>query len=244
MRRQIVSEIRKLRTTRSPWGLLLGLLALVGLGVGAVLWESTPRELAAPFADQSITHVAISATWLFVLILGLRSFTDEFRTGSIVPTLLADPDRRRVLRAKLVAMAGAAVVFTVAAATLTLAIAVPWVLVKGIALDIAVGPLLVWFGKLLLIDLFFAAIGVGVGLAVRHQVAAIVGSIVMVTIVENLLGGIVPALARYLPTAGVWSVAGFGGAFMSPVGGVLVLTAWAVGAVVMGAVLMERNDIA
>ncbi len=102
---------------------------------------------------------------------------------------------------------------------------------KGIALDIAVGPLAVWFGKLLLIDLLFAAIGVGVGLAVRHQVAAIVGSIVLVTIVEDLLSGLAPKLAPYFPTAGVWSIAGFGGAIMSPVGGALVLGAWAVGAV-------------
>ena len=244
MRNQIVSEMRKLRTTRSGWGLLIGSLGLVALGVVGVLWESTPATLAAPLASQPVTHVAISATWLFVLILGLRSFTDEFRNGSIVPTLLAEPHRRQVLRAKLVAMGAAAVVFTVAAATLTLAIAIPWIVVKGVAIDIAVGPLAVWFGKLLLIDLFFSAIGVGVGLAVRHQVAAIVGAIVMVTIVENLLGGLAPTLARYFPTAGVWSIAGFGGAFMSPAGGVLVLTAWAVGAVGLGAALMERRDIA
>ena len=31
---------------------------------------------------------------------------------------------------------------------------------------------------------------------------------------------------------------------MSPTGGVLVLTAWAVGAVGLGAALMERRDIA
>jgi len=244
MRNQIVSEMRKLRTTRSGWGLLIGSTGLVGLGVFGVLWESTPAMLAAPLAAHPVTHVALSLTWLFVLILGLRSFTDEFRNGSIVPTLLADPHRRQVLWAKLIAMAAAAAVFTVAAATLTSAIAIPWIMVKGIALDVAVGPLAVWFGKLLLIDLLFAAIGVGVGLAVRHQVAAIVGSIVLVTIVEDLLGGLAPALARYFPTAGVWSIAGFGGAFMSPAGGAVVLGAWAVGAVGLGAALMERRDIA
>src|SRR5258708_3901398 len=104
MRNQIVSEIRKLRTTRSAWGLLIGSLGLVGLGVVGTLWESTPAILTAPLAAQSGTHVALSFTWVFVLILGLRTFTDEFRNGSIVPTLLADPHRRRVLSAKLIAM--------------------------------------------------------------------------------------------------------------------------------------------
>ena len=102
-----------------------------------------------------------------------------------------------------------------------------------------------WFGKLLADrPRCGRAIGVGVGLAVRHQVAAIVGSLVVVTIGENLLDALAPAIARYLPAAGAWSVAGMGGAFMRPIGGALVLTTWAVGAVVAGAWLMGRRDIA
>jgi ABC-2 type transport system permease protein len=244
MNDQIVSEFRKLRTTRSAWGLLAGSVALVALGVVGVLWEATDASLAAPLSAQPMLRVSLSLTWVFVLILGLRSFTDEFRNGSIVPTLLADPHRRRVLGAKVVAMSAMAVVFTAATAGLTLAIGLPWIVAKGIALDIAAGPLGVWFGRMLLIDLLFAAIGVGVGLAVRHQVAAIVGSLVMVTIVENLLGGLAPAVARFLPTAGVWSLAGIDGAFMGPLAGALVLATWAAGAVVLGALLMDRRDIA
>ena len=244
MKRQIVSEFRKLRTTRSAWGLLAGALALVALGVVGVLWESNDVVLARPMVAQPMFHVALSLTWVFVLILGVRSFTDEFRNGSIVPTLLADPDRRRVLAAKLVAIGAAGVIFTVAAAGLTLAIGSAWILAKGVAMHLAFGPLALWVGKLLLIDIAFAVIGVGVGLAVRHQVAAIVGSLVVVTIVENLMDALAPAIARYLPAAGAWSVAGMGGAFMRPIGGALVLAAWAVGAVGAGAWLMDRRDIA
>jgi len=149
-----------------------------------------------------------------------------------------------VLAAKLVAIGAAAVVFTVGAAGLTLAIGLPWIAAKGVAIDVAVGPLALWFGKLLLIDISFAVIGVGVGLAVRHQVAAIVGSLVVVTIVENLMDALAPAIARYLPAAGAWSLAGMGGAFMRPIGGALVLGAWALGAVATGAWLMDRRDIA
>jgi ABC-type transport system involved in multi-copper enzyme maturation permease subunit len=243
MKQQIVSEFRKLRTTRSAWSLLAGTLGLIALGVVAVLWESNHTTLAAPLADQPVLHIALSLTWVFVMILGLRSFTDEFRNGSIVPTLLADPHRRRVLAAKLAAVGAAAVLFTFAVAGLTLAIWLPWLAAKGVAIDVAVAPLAVWFGRLLLIDLLFAAIGVGVGLAVRHQVAAIVGSLVVITVVENLMDAMAPSIARFLPAAGAWAVAGLGGAFMRPIGGALVLVAWALGAVVVGAFLMERRDI-
>ncbi len=149
-----------------------------------------------------------------------------------------------MLAAKVVAVGSAAVLFTFAAAGLTLAIGLPWLVANGVAIDVAAGPLTVWFGKMLLINGSFAAIGVGVGLAVRHQVAAIVGSLVVVTIVENLMDTLAPAIARYFPAAGAWSVAGVGGAYMGPIGGALVLGAWAVGAVGVGAFLMERRDIA
>ena len=244
MMNQIVSEFRKLRTTRSAWGLLAGALGLVALGVGGGLWQARDASLAVPLAAQPMLRVALSTTWVFVMILGLRSFTDEFRNGSIVPTLLADPHRRRVLAAKLVSMACVAVIFSLAAASLTLAIGVPWLAAKGIVVDIAAGPLAVWLCRLLVIDLLFSAIGVGVGLAVRHQVAAIVGALVVVTFVEDLLGGLAPLLAPYLPTAAAWSVAGLGNAILGPVAGALVLGAWATTAVASGAVLMERRDIA
>lgn len=244
MRNQIVSEFRKLSTTRSAWGLLAGLLGLIGFGVVGGLWQASSASLAVPVASQIMLRVPMAVTWVFVMILGLRSFTDEFRNGSIVPTLLASPDRRRVLGAKLAAMASIAVTFTIAAATLTLAIGLPWLAAKHVAVDIAIGPLAVWFAKLLLIDLLWSAIGVGVGLAVRHQVAAIVGSLLFVTIVENLLVGLAPSLARFFPTAAVWSIAGFEGAFMSPVAGATILATWALAAIALGAAVMQRRDIA
>ncbi len=70
MKQQIVSELRKLRTTRSAWGLLAGALALIALGVAGVLWESNHAALAAPLATQPMLHVALSLTWVFVMILG------------------------------------------------------------------------------------------------------------------------------------------------------------------------------
>ena len=58
MKRQIVAEVRKLRTTRTVWGLLAGLVALVA----GVIWGS---KLGVQF---SIAFVALKA--LPVLMLG------------------------------------------------------------------------------------------------------------------------------------------------------------------------------
>ena len=89
MRRQLVAEVRKLRTTRTVWGLLAGLVTLTSLGVVSVMLDARPGQLAAAIGDAPFLSIPIGIAWLFVLVLGLRSFTDEFRHGSIVPTLLA-----------------------------------------------------------------------------------------------------------------------------------------------------------
>ncbi len=241
MKNQIVSEYRKLLTTRTGWGLLVGLLALVAVGVVGVMVDATPAALAAPLSAGPFLSVPLGVTWVFVMILGLRSFTDEFRHGSIVPTLLADPQRRRVLAAKLVVAAGAATVFAIAAASLSLVIGATWLVIEGVTIEVALWPLAVWFGKLLLVNLLWSAIGVGVGLAVRHQVAAIVGSIVSVLIVENLLFGIIPGIGGYLPGQASAAVAGITGAVLAPIAGAMVLAAWALVAVGVGAVLGQRD---
>jgi hypothetical protein len=241
MKRQIVSEFRKLWTTRAAWGLLAGLLALTGVGVVGVLVDATRTRA---LAGMPFLSVPMGISWAFVLIMGLRSFTDEFRHGSIVPTLLASPDRRRVLAAKLAVTAGAAVVFALMSAALAFAIGLPWLVANGVPIDEAIGSLAAWFGKLLLIDVLWSAIGVSVGLAVRHQVAAIAGSLVAVLVGENILSGVVPPLAKALPAEAAASIAGLHGAPLTPLVGAVVLSIWAAGLVGLGSVLMDRRDIA
>ncbi|MFL5766510.1 MAG: hypothetical protein ACJ758_01535 [Actinomycetota bacterium] len=238
MRQQLVSEFRKLWTTWTAWGLLIALLAVTAMGVVGVLLGKGPVP-GLPFLN-----VPMGIAWAFVLILGLRSFTDEFRHGSIVPTLLADPDRRRVLFAKVSVTAGAAVVFALAAAALSFAIGLAWFAVKGYPISIGVGSVGVWLVKLLLIDVLWSAIGVGVGLAVRHQVAAIAGTLVAVLVGENILAGFVPAIEKVLPGAASSSLAGLEGAPFGPVAGAAILAAWTIAFLTTGSVLMERRDVA
>jgi ABC-2 type transport system permease protein len=243
MRNQVVSELRKLRTTRSVWGLLGALLAVVALGTWGALWAVPNASLAVSLAYQRFLNVPMSLVSIFVMILGLRSFTDEFRHGSIVPTLLASPDRRRVLAAKVVALASVAAMYTVAAAGFSFAIGVPWLVAKGVPIHASVGPLALWFGKLLLTDLLASAIGVGVGLAVRHQVAAIVGTLVWITLAENLVGGFAPNVAKFLPASAGEAIGSVGQNILGPTTGALVFATWTVIAVVVGSMLMQRRDI-
>ena len=81
MRRQIASELRKLTSTRSVYMMLAGLLAFVTVGVIATVTDTDLLSLTRPLEQQPFLWVPLTIAPLFALLLGLRSFTDEFRHG-------------------------------------------------------------------------------------------------------------------------------------------------------------------
>jgi ABC-type transport system involved in multi-copper enzyme maturation permease subunit len=244
MKRQIASEFRKLMTTRSVYAMLAALLAVVTLGVVAIVAEGGSTR-ALPIEQQPFLHVALTIAPLFGLLLGLRSFTDEFRFGSIVPTLLASPKRGRVLGAKVVTVAVGAVGLTLAAVVVSIALGTALLIGKGVGIAWSMGALTTIVVRLLGASAVWGAIGVGLGLAVRHQVAAIAGTLIWLLAAEGILSGLVPDVARFFPGAAGLAFVGINPAdVLTPVLGALVLSCYAVLAVTGGAVLMQRRDIA
>jgi ABC-2 type transport system permease protein len=244
MRNQIASEVRKLTTTRSIYAMLAGLIVIVGLGVVATTTDGEPGSLLAPLEHQVFLHVSLTIAPLFGLLLGLRSFTDEFRYGSIVPTLLASPVRRRVLGAKLVATAAGGVALSLAAVAISIAVGLPILVIKGIDIAWSTGALAEIVGRLVVATVLWTAVGVGLGLAVKHQVAAIAGTLVWLLAAEGILSGLVPDVAKYFPGAAGFATVGINSAeLLTPALGALLLGAYALVAVAIGAVLMERRDI-
>jgi hypothetical protein len=244
MRRQITSEFRKLATTRSIYAMAGGLAVIVGLGVVAVVTDSGGASLFGPLERQAFLHVSLAIAPLFGLLLGLRSFTDEFRYGSIVPTLLASPDRRRVLGAKLVATAGGGIALTLAATAVSIAIGVPLLLAKGIEITWSALAMAEVVGRLVGATVLWTAIGVGLGLAVKHQVAAIAGALVWLLAAEGIFSGLVPNIAKYFPGAAGFAIVGINPAdLLTPGFGALLLGSYAAVAIGVGAVLMQRRDI-
>ena len=112
---------------------------------------------------------------LFVVVLAIRSYTDEVRHGSMVPTFLATPDRLRVLAAKSAVGAGAAVVFAVGALVVAIGVIAVYLATHGFAVPVTVGALVGPIGRAIVIAVLWSVIGVAVGVMVRQQVAAIVG---------------------------------------------------------------------
>ncbi|HSD48467.1 MAG TPA: ABC transporter permease [Actinomycetota bacterium] len=246
MKNQIASEIRKLTSTRSAYWLLAGLALVVAFTSASVVGAGQmTTNLDAPFERQPFLVFPLTVTTVFTMILGIRSFTDEFRHGSIVPTLLASPHRQRVLGAKLVAVSAAAVVYAVAAFATAIGVGATGLAVQGGELSWSTSALVSMGGNLVVASVLWAAIGVGVGLAVRHQLAAIVGMFVWSLVAEGALGALVPGIAKYLPDAAGSAIVGVDAAnLLAPGIAIAVLAGWAALAALVGGHLMERRDIA
>jgi ABC-2 type transport system permease protein len=245
MRDQIVSEFRKITTTRSAYwllGVLIGTAVLIA--AGGVLGEEYAKDLTHPLQDQPFLLLPLTTATVFTMMLGIFSFTDEFRHGSIVPTLLVTPDRRRVLAAKLVVVGTASMVFVGAAIVSALAFGVPWLMAHGHDVTWSAGPLAEVCGRAIVAGMLYSAIGVGVGLALRRQLAAIVGVTLWTMAVETAIGALLPAVGKYLPDAAGTAIVGFdASAVLVPVAAIAVFAVWTVVIVAIGARLMERRDV-
>jgi uncharacterized protein YjeT (DUF2065 family) len=87
---------------------------------------------------------------------------------------------------------------------------------------------------------------VGIGALVRNQVAALVGTLVWVLVVEGLLMGLLnaPSLGKWLPSAAAAAaITSPGGAHLSRLGGTLLLAGYALVLAAAGTRLVVRRDI-
>lgn len=242
----ITSELLKLRTTRTFLGIVIATLGLVALIAGA-------SAAAAPWEVQDRPGVDLldvaGIAQPFALILGVLAVSTEFRHGTITPTVLAVPDRARLIVAKLMAHGLAGVVLGIVSyglATLLLLTILP---VRDISAELPLGDgIKMAVGGIAGVALL-AALGVGIGTVIRNQVGAVIGVLAWLFMIEPLLTAI--------PRVGPW-VEDYGvGATMSAVGdsttnsgdqltqltGGLVLLGYVALFAVAGIALLRQRDI-
>lgn len=202
----IRGEIRKILTARTGLGIVVGAALVVALGTFSTVMSVEPGKLTGPIHDQMFYFLASINLGVFALILGVRGFTDEYRHGTIVSTFLASTDRIRVLGAKIIVSALAAVVMTLGALVIMIGLATALAGMKDGSVSVTADDVRAFAG-LAAGMAGWAAIGTTVGAVIRHQVAAIVGGLVWVLVVENMASGFVPELSRFTPGQAVHALA-------------------------------------
>ena len=248
MTRLIRAEFTKLRTTRLIYGVAAVMAAFAILTVIAGIAYAGRDGNPSLSADSLPTIVAAPVTLLSGagLLLGILGMAGEFRHQTVTQTFLVTPDRGRVVAAKLVAYPLAGIALALGILAFTAAVAAGWLATEGMTpslLDARLGRVLL--GAVLAAGLC-GLVGVGVAALVRNQVAALVGVLVWVLVVEGLLMSLLQApssLGKWLPSAAAAALTNPGGGQLSRLAGTLLLAGYALALALVGTRVVVRRDI-
>jgi ABC-type transport system involved in multi-copper enzyme maturation permease subunit len=240
----IRAEWIKLRSVRSTWLLAIASIVL-GMGITVLATASVPD--GAPTAerlDLLLTPAPLFVR-LFLLALGILAFANEYRYGTIVPTLAAAPIRSELLGAKIVVVGvfglilGATVTLvSIVAGVTTLSLVGQPVSAFAGEVPRAVAGTVAFYG-------ICAVLGVGAGVLVRQPSIAIGVVMPWALFGEMAIGSFLPDLASYLPfTAGeqLYAVTTEGPPLDPGVGAALFLT-WTALVILAGSLLFQRRDV-
>jgi ABC-2 type transport system permease protein len=185
--RAISAEFFKLRTTRTSWAVTLGSIALVVI-ISLIAAPTAEFDNGAPDESPGSDLMQIGGlVQIFALVLGILSVATEFRHGTITPSLLAVPDRARLVAAKFLTALVAGALLGLVAQALCALIVLPLLSSRDIDTELAGGDVVELIAGNTAACALYAAIGVGLGALIRNQVGAIIGALGWIFLIEPLL---------------------------------------------------------
>lgn len=266
MKDTLVSEYRKLVTTRTWWILLAAMAAYMVfiaavMGFALTLDPSSGIETDMPAMDSrsiAITVYTLCASlgYVFPLLVGALSVTSEMRHRTLTPTLLGQPDRTRLVLAKLLASAPLGLLFGLVGTASTVGAGAAVLAIGGSDPHLGDSDVLAIVARTVLALAVWCVVGVGMGCALPNQVATVVVALAFTQLVEPLLRVLLGTfdvgmrVASFLPGAAGEAISG--GSFYTTGGigevlpawaGVLVLVGYGVVLAVVGRMTTFRRDI-
>ena len=237
------AELLKLRTTRT-------FAALIGSALAISLLVLVLATTLGVYRTEGEARAVMAGdfTGLFILLLGAMGMAGEWRHRTITSTVLAAPDRLKLMIAKALSYAVAGVVVSFVVTVLLFLVGTIILNARDqFTLDASTLVDVLW--RNLVVAAYLGALGVCIGAIVRNQVTAIVGLLVYSFVVEFTLFGLAPDVAKFSPfngaPSGVIDVSFDGGPanLLEPGIAALVMIGWVALSFAAGAVLLRRRDL-
>jgi hypothetical protein len=234
----IGGEMIKVRSTRTALGFAVATLLLVLAVVLISILAGDPSDVDSK-RDALNTGGVMGVT---LLLFGIVGASGEYRHRTIAPAVLIAPDRFRLSLARLLAYVITAILVAIAMAALAVVLGV--LLLPGTeGPDLAGSDYVHIVAGAIIAAALSTALGVGVGILVKNQVAGVVGALVWILILAPLLGLIDNDIPSYTNAAAASTVGGTHDDVLSWAGGIAVLFAWAALFVVVGLLVDRRRDV-
>jgi hypothetical protein len=268
MKDTLVSEYRKIVTTRTWWVLLIvmvGYMAFLGVAMAFAL-TFDGAELTGTSGDAVQLDGAALATAVYTLpasfgyalplLVGLLAVTAEFRHRTLTPTLLAQPDRNTLVGAKLLASIPMGLLYGIAGTLATVLAGVAGFAITGASNGLDDPAMWGIIARTVLALTVWCVVGVGLGFAMPNQVVAIVVVLAFTQFVEpiaRLVLGLNDSLAgvgKFLPGAAGEAISGGSfysatgaGDLLGPAAGAAVLVGYGLLLALIGRLTTLKRDI-
>ncbi len=243
--RLVRAEIRKLTTTKLPWGFLAVLVLIAGLDAAVVAFGTDmdgSKAFVATAADQQSLMAFGFNAMLGTALFGAIAVAREYGHSTVVPTFLTSPKRSRAVLAQLTAvlLGGAA-----------LALIGQVLVVTGVALAlpstdynflVSAGDLARLLAASTLAGMIGAVLGAGLGALIRNLGGAVTVVILALFVIPPLAVQLVSDAASWIPPtlfaviSGVSTEVSLGAA-------VLAVVAWGLVPAAAGLVAVQRRDV-
>ena len=257
-RRALHAEWTKARTLAGTFWLLAAAITLtVTVGAAAAAGTRCPAGLACPVDTPRLTLTGVQLGQALIATLAVLVISGEYSTGMIRTTLAAMPRLPVMLTAKAAILTGlvlAAGAVAVAGSVLAGRLILPargFTAARGFPpLSPGDGPVLRAAAGSVLYLALIALLSLGIATIVRDSAAAI-GVVLGLLYLPPLIAAVLAdpewqhRIDRYAPmSAGltIQDTAGLRNLSISPWGGVGVLAAWAVAALILGGLMLRLRD--
>jgi len=264
----VKAEFRKFFSTRMWWGMAIGVFlagALFALLFALVVAGSTqgggPGGGGPPLPDlgntamvSTVYTAGLNLAYLLTLVVGVMSIGSEYRHKTITSTFLSTPKRVRVMVAKVTSLLGIGALYGVVFLVGSVGVGGATIAIKGFSPVPEVGPIARALALSLLVLGLWSLLGLGAGILIPNQVAAILIAVGAAWIVEPLVGfllGLVSwgkSVVPYMPSQATSAMVGQVSTsstteLLSWWAGALVLVAYAAALAGIGSILTVRRDV-
>jgi ABC-type transport system involved in multi-copper enzyme maturation permease subunit len=243
--RLVRGEIRKLTTTKRPWGFLAVLVLIAGLDAAVVVFGTDmdgSKAFVATAADQQSLMAFAFNAMLGTALFGAIAVAREYGHATVVPTFLTSPKRSRAVLAQLSAvLLGGAVLALVGQALVITGVALALPSTKYGFL-VSAGDLTQLLAASSLAGMVGAVLGAGLGALIRNLGGAVTVVMLALFVVPPLAVQLLSDAASWIPPtlfaviSGVSTEVGLWAALMA-------VAAWALVPAAAGLLAVQRRDV-
>ena len=264
----VKAEFRKFFSTRMWWGMAIGVFlagalfaVLFALVVAGSTQQGGPGGGALALPDLSDTTMVstvytagLSLAYLLTLVVGVMSIGSEYRHKTITSTFVSTPKRVRVMVAKVTSLLGIGALYGVIFLVGSVGVGGATIAIKGFSPFPEAGPIARALALSLLVLGLWSLLGLGAGILIPNQVAAILIAVGAAWIVEPLAGFLLSLVSwgkeivPYMPSQATSAMVGQINTsstteLLSWWAGALVLVAYAAVLAGIGSFLTVRRDV-